>query len=199
MNKQQYTAYLTSERWQITKDKALKRAGNRCSVCASTKDLNVHHNTYDRLGRESNADLIVLCRQCHALFHNVRGIVDVLSYNSTSTAQPKIEGGFVILPKNTIKCNQYKKLSPHTRVVYQAVLTAFIRDNDLNPDNHVTITHDQIEEIAGIGHSSVVRAIQILKQAGFLRVVIAGGWQRGPATFQLNKRYVETGNLNSYW
>jgi hypothetical protein len=33
--------------------------------------LEVHHNTYERYGDESTFDLIVLCEQCHELFHGI--------------------------------------------------------------------------------------------------------------------------------
>lgn len=31
--------------------------------------FNVHHRTYERLGKERLGDLTVLCRKCHGLFH----------------------------------------------------------------------------------------------------------------------------------
>jgi 5-methylcytosine-specific restriction endonuclease McrA len=64
-----YAQYLTTSEWQATRQEALERARNRCSTCGSSDDLQVHHNTYDRLGCEDPADLIVLCKGCHYLFH----------------------------------------------------------------------------------------------------------------------------------
>ncbi len=66
-----YHEYLKSAHWQAMKQKALKRAGNKCQVCACTRSLDVHHNDYSRLGGELMTDLVVLCRGCHELFHGV--------------------------------------------------------------------------------------------------------------------------------
>lgn len=70
MNKKEYLAYLQTEEWKRKARKARERAENRCQLCNSNALLNVHHRTYDRLGHEQDADLIVLCRNCHAKFHD---------------------------------------------------------------------------------------------------------------------------------
>ena len=67
-----YIAYLASPQWRARADAAIARAGGRCQVCNVDRwfsRLNVHHRTYERLGRERPEDLIVLCRHCHDLFH----------------------------------------------------------------------------------------------------------------------------------
>ena len=66
-----YKEYLKTDHWKAMKLKALKRAGNKCQVCASTIRLDVHHNDYGRLGGELMTDMVVLCRSCHDLFHGV--------------------------------------------------------------------------------------------------------------------------------
>lgn len=70
-----YSKYLQSAEWQNRRKGALRRAGYRCQLC-SNKDsiLDVHHRTYKRLGDEHNSDLIVLCRECHDIFHTHRGL-----------------------------------------------------------------------------------------------------------------------------
>ena len=65
-----YSEYLKTDGWQTRRGRALERAENRCQVCNSEDRLEVHHRTYERLGHERAADLIVLCRNCHQLFHN---------------------------------------------------------------------------------------------------------------------------------
>lgn len=64
-----YYEYINSPEWYAKSDAAKARAGYRCQVCNSTRQLNTHHRTYERLGRELDTDLIVLCRDCHDLFH----------------------------------------------------------------------------------------------------------------------------------
>jgi 5-methylcytosine-specific restriction endonuclease McrA len=49
-----------------------KMRGARCERCGSTRDLELHHKTYDRLGRELLSDLELLCSGCHAEADQVR-------------------------------------------------------------------------------------------------------------------------------
>lgn len=65
------TDYLTSSWWKRVRWAKLWSSGEICAVCRSTEDLNVHHNTYRRLGCERPEDLIVLCRRCHETFHDL--------------------------------------------------------------------------------------------------------------------------------
>ena len=70
MTSEEYrTEYLQSDHWRKVREAALNRAGHRCQVCNGTHILDVHHRTYERLGREEPGDLTVLCRRCHGLFH----------------------------------------------------------------------------------------------------------------------------------
>ena len=65
-----YSEYLKTDGWKTRRAAALKRAENHCAVCHAAAGLEVHHNTYERLGHERAADLVVLCRTCHQLFHD---------------------------------------------------------------------------------------------------------------------------------
>lgn len=66
-----YREYLRSEHWQTQRRRALYRAGFQCKACESTRELNVHHLSYDRRGREQESDLIVLCLPCHRMVHQM--------------------------------------------------------------------------------------------------------------------------------
>lgn len=66
-----YAEYLESTVWQGKRVGALERAGDRCQVCNSDKQLNVHHRTYERVGDEAPEDLTVLCRSCHETHHGI--------------------------------------------------------------------------------------------------------------------------------
>lgn len=70
-----YADYLLTSHWKVTRQEALNNAGNRCQMCASNIRLEVHHNNYTNLWKESTADLIVLCHDCHELFHGVQPTV----------------------------------------------------------------------------------------------------------------------------
>jgi 5-methylcytosine-specific restriction endonuclease McrA len=63
--------YYLSTAWQVLRRAALADAGHKCQLCSGTERLNVHHNNYVNWGHETLADLVVLCRRCHAKHHNV--------------------------------------------------------------------------------------------------------------------------------
>ncbi len=67
MNKsEEYVRYLKSAKWRQLSKRMKERAGHKCAKCGQTSaTLEVHHLTYERLGRESETDLIVLCKVCH--------------------------------------------------------------------------------------------------------------------------------------
>lgn len=62
-----YNTYMASQAWRRNPARlnALKEAQGHCRLCDAATDLEVHHSTYERLGRERNNDLIALCRDCH--------------------------------------------------------------------------------------------------------------------------------------
>ena len=72
-----YLAYLASDHWQRFRRLALSAAGHRCARCdddgRTTIDvfLEVHHLTYERLGRERLEDVEVLCTNCHMVEHGL--------------------------------------------------------------------------------------------------------------------------------
>ena len=65
-----YKEYLKSSAWKYLKNLSIKAAEGRCQLCNSNKKLEVHHRTYERIGEERIADLIVLCHNCHGRFHD---------------------------------------------------------------------------------------------------------------------------------
>jgi len=66
-----YRLYLKTKHWANVAARAKKRAGHRCQICAAHKGpLEAHHNTYERLGEEHDADVIVLCAGCHSRHHD---------------------------------------------------------------------------------------------------------------------------------
>ena len=65
-----YKEYLETDHWKKTRKRALHRAKYKCQLCGSKENLNVHHNTYENRGQEKDEDLIVLCQECHAKFHD---------------------------------------------------------------------------------------------------------------------------------
>ena len=64
-----YHNYINSKPWKEKCKIIKKERENKCQVCGSKNDLQVHHNTYERLGCENDNDLVLLCKSCHFLFH----------------------------------------------------------------------------------------------------------------------------------
>ncbi len=64
-----YYDYLQTPEWQKTRNRALRRANYRCQVCNGNENLHVHHRTYVNRGNEKPEDLIVLCKDCHQIYH----------------------------------------------------------------------------------------------------------------------------------
>jgi hypothetical protein len=66
-----YAEYLQTAHWKKISQKTRDRFGCRCAVCNSDQFIQVHHRTYERRGFEWPEDLIVLCGQCHEIYHHV--------------------------------------------------------------------------------------------------------------------------------
>jgi hypothetical protein len=60
-----YHDYLKSEQWAKKKKEVLDFWDYKCALCGSNARIEVHHRTYERLGRERLTDLIPLCHKCH--------------------------------------------------------------------------------------------------------------------------------------
>lgn len=70
MTREEYGQYLRSPAWQAKRTERLRIDGFRCMKCRTSKRLEVHHLTYDRLGDEDvHRDLATLCHDDHAALH----------------------------------------------------------------------------------------------------------------------------------
>jgi hypothetical protein len=68
----QYEAHIGSAAWKTGAARLgeLKASGFRCRTCyasAEEAELQVHHRTYERFGRERQGDLTTLCIDCHVV------------------------------------------------------------------------------------------------------------------------------------
>jgi len=61
--------------WDKARKAARKRDGNRCVVCSSTEDLEVHHIDH---GPDNHVlwNLITLCKKCHVLIHQPKSQIE---------------------------------------------------------------------------------------------------------------------------
>jgi 5-methylcytosine-specific restriction endonuclease McrA len=67
-----YKKFLGTIYWDIVRNYTLYKAGYACALCHKQGQLQVHHRTYEHRGEEIYypKDLIVLCSNCHAKFHD---------------------------------------------------------------------------------------------------------------------------------
>lgn len=67
-----YRDFLQTPYWKAIAQQKKFKSKFMCELCGSHNTLNVHHKTYIHHGEEIRHldDLIVLCSDCHAKFHN---------------------------------------------------------------------------------------------------------------------------------
>jgi 5-methylcytosine-specific restriction endonuclease McrA len=64
-----YHWYLGSAFWRERREFILERANYTCEKCGKRRATEVHHLTYIRVFQELPADLVALCKPCHAEIH----------------------------------------------------------------------------------------------------------------------------------
>jgi hypothetical protein len=67
-----YEKHIRSAQWRNTREQMFKLRGKKCEECDATTDLELHHNTYERFGREAPSDLKILCKRHHEIADRVR-------------------------------------------------------------------------------------------------------------------------------
>lgn len=86
----EYEQYLRSEHWQGVRRRALDYADDRCQLCYSTQRLEVHHRTYERVGQERPADVVVLCAECHGKHHDRHKGDGIMLYAPPSKSEARV-------------------------------------------------------------------------------------------------------------
>lgn len=68
---QNYTEYLNSQHWIEFRERYKRIRDWRCATpeCGQTEELDLHHLTYERVGKERLDDVVPLCRYHHVLAH----------------------------------------------------------------------------------------------------------------------------------
>ena len=61
--------YLSSSAWSDKKREVLARDNHKCVICNNKRNLEVHHRTYENIGKEPLSDLCILCQGCHIKYH----------------------------------------------------------------------------------------------------------------------------------
>jgi len=66
MDKTFYNQYIKGPRWAAKREAWFNAFGKYCRACGTAHGpIQLHHMTYDRLGRERMSDLVALCANCH--------------------------------------------------------------------------------------------------------------------------------------
>lgn len=66
-----YAQYLKSDHWKSLKASKERKAPRRCAICASLKQIHLHHLFYRGWYGEKHEDLRWLCARCHKLAHSL--------------------------------------------------------------------------------------------------------------------------------
>jgi hypothetical protein len=80
-----YRDYLKTEHWIKVRSSVLEAYEHACSFCCAGDDLHVHHRTYKRIGNEKWGDVVVLCKECHSVFHANRKADGQFEYGENET------------------------------------------------------------------------------------------------------------------
>lgn len=65
-----YKRYMLSKLWVQRKNQYWQRYGKRCAACGHKNYVTLHHMVYNNnYGQEPDDEVIALCREHHAMFH----------------------------------------------------------------------------------------------------------------------------------
>jgi 5-methylcytosine-specific restriction endonuclease McrA len=67
-----YNARIKSAQWKNMKRDLIRMRSQKCEKCGSCTSLQLHHKTYERLGKELMSDLELLCFSCHHKADQIR-------------------------------------------------------------------------------------------------------------------------------
>ena len=72
-----YDKYINGSAWEHRRLKYFAIHRKACARCKSTKQIHLHHLSYDQMGHEPDSDLTPLCQNCHTIvhrFHELSGL-----------------------------------------------------------------------------------------------------------------------------
>jgi len=98
----EYKQYLKSEKWQKVRKTLFLERGKKCELCLSSKNLHIHHLTYERIFNEQLIDLQILCRKCHEKAHDI--------HKKVKSKKPKISLAQKVARKKKAKKKAKKRL-----------------------------------------------------------------------------------------
>jgi hypothetical protein len=64
-----YSSYLSGTHWRSLREFYIDERGISCTGECGRDGTQLHHKTYERLGKELLDDLVLLCSDCHSSLH----------------------------------------------------------------------------------------------------------------------------------
>jgi len=83
--------YMSSPEWMKVRKKVMERDHSECVVCGHFSTGNeVHHETYDNVGKPEEADdCVTVCREHHKGLENTKRYLKV-NHDSKTTHKPRV-------------------------------------------------------------------------------------------------------------
>ena len=69
-----YRDYINSKERKIKRNEFINKYRNKCQCCKNeflNWDLSLHHHNYDRVWKELESDLTIVCNECHQNIHYI--------------------------------------------------------------------------------------------------------------------------------
>lgn len=110
-----YQDYMDSRAWAQRKIVYWQAHDRRCRRCANDVAVQLHHLSYERMGREPDEDLMPLCQRCHSLAHqhhrevggSLRAATEYVVKPATTTARtnarpkaPRVASSKIFVPRH---------------------------------------------------------------------------------------------------
>jgi len=72
--RERYNTVISSKRWRKLRERFLAEHDSKCCRCGwkktkwdKSRTIDLHHKTYERLGKEMDSDLELVCGLCHVI------------------------------------------------------------------------------------------------------------------------------------
>lgn len=166
-----YYEYLASEEWQRVRQWALALYGGKCHVCNTKRNINVHHKTYERLGKELPDDLMLLCETHHKEYHE-KGILPETPKEQITLTDIEVLSKFYQelkdiynnnFTKQIFNCEIHPTLEEKEQCIYDIKKKIIQVDIKIQEDNFTKEFANSQNNINTIGILEKIRDLQKLK------------------------------------
>lgn len=164
-----YDEYLKSKHWKNLRTRLI--GDNRiCAICKQHKSaIQLHHLNYDRLGNESDSDLIPLCTRCHKKMHTKNSFSADDIYD---IAFRRNNSGHVRVNKNLLH-----NLGHEAAIVYSELIRSYCyyeSNGKLTNDGYFFCTVEMLEDECAVSRGQQQRILKKLSDMGLLKTELRG-------------------------